>query len=325
MKSFSAPLPRNAYFSSFMKILITGATGFIGSHIAESLHAKGYSLRCLIRKTSDLKWIKHLPIEYVYGDLFESEALKSAVKDVDYVYHLAGTTKSKSRAGYFQGNHIGTKNLLDAVLAVKPNLKRFVHVSSLAAVGPGTIGHPVDENTPYHPITAYGESKMESEKECLRVAEKIPITITRPPAVYGPRDKDVFAFFQTMSKGLQPMIGFNDKQVSLIHVKDLANGIILAGEHPKGVGQAYFVSSERFYTWKEVGEATAKVIGRKAIRLRVPVALVYMIAGISEVWSMITQKAVLLNYEKARDIVQDAWTCSIAKTKADVGYSEGFT
>ena len=305
-----------------MKILITGASGFIGSHLADALHAKGHQLRCLVRTTSSLEWIKHLPVEYVYGTLFDTEALTKAVKNVDVIYHVAGLTKAKSREEYFQGNQIATKNLLDAVLTANPAIKRFIHVSSQAAVGPSVPGTPVNEQTAFHPITAYGESKMEAEKECLNRMAKLPITITRPPAVYGPRDKDVFAFFDTMNKGLQPMIGFNNKEVSLIHVTDLVNGIVLAGEHPKGIGQTYFISSERFYNWKEIGEITARVMGKKGFRLRVPVSVVYTIAGISELYSAITRKAVLLNYEKAKDIVQDAWTCSIAKAKQEIGFGE---
>ncbi len=194
-----------------MLVLITGATGFIGSHLAEELHRKGYKLRCLVRKTSNLRWLKHLPIEYIYGDLFDAEMLRRSVEGVDYVYHVAGVTKAKNREEYFRGNHLGTRNLLDAVREVKPDLKRFILVSSLAAVGPSLNGQPVDETTHYHPITSYGESKMEAEKECLQLTDSIPVTVVRPPAVYGPRDKDIFAFFDTMNKGLQPMIGFRDK------------------------------------------------------------------------------------------------------------------
>src|ERR1051326_1861792 len=288
-----------------MLVLITGASGFIGSHLAEQLHAKGYKLRCLVRKTSNLVWIKHLPIEYVYGDLFNEEALKQSVAGTDYIYHVAGTTKARTREEYFRGNHLGTKNLLDAVLDVKPNLKRFILVSSMAGVGPAVRGSPLDETTPFHPITAYGESKMEAEQECLKVADSVPMTITRPPAVYGPRDKDVFEFFNTMNKGLQPMIGFNDKAVSLVSVSGLGNGIILAGERPEALRQTYFISSERFYTWKEIGEVTARVMHKKGLRLHIPVSLVYTIAAVSELFSMVSGKAVLLNWEKAKDIVQD--------------------
>ena len=308
-----------------MLVLITGATGFIGSHLAEELHRKGYKLRCLVRKTSNLVWLKHLPIEYVYGDLFDAEMLRKSVEGVDYVYHVAGVTKSKDREGYFRGNHIATRNLLDAVREVKPDLKRFVLVSSLAAVGPSLDGRPVDETTPYHPITSYGESKMEAEKECLQLADSIPVSVVRPPAVYGPRDKDIFAFFDTMNKGLAPMIGFREKTVSLIHVADLIKGIVLAGEIPDAVGKVYFISSEKYYTWKEIGEITGRVMHKPGFGLRIPVTLVYTIAGVSELFSMVTGRAVLLNWEKATDIVQDAWTCDISRAKKDLGFKESFS
>jgi dihydroflavonol-4-reductase len=307
------------------RILITGANGFIGSHLAEALLEKKHQLRCLIRKTSDLVWIKDLPVEFVYGDLLDLEALRAAVEGVDTVYHLAGVTSAKTKEGYYRGNHLATKNLLDAVLAFNPGLRRFVHVSSQAAVGPSLGSGPVDETTPFHPITTYGITKMEAEKECLRRMDRLPITIARPPAVYGPRDDDVFEFFNTMSKGLQPMIGFNNKEVSLIHVKDLVGGIIAAGEHPNAAGQTYFISSERYYDWKTIGSVTAKIMGRSVLRLRVPVSGVYLIAAFSELYGLVSRKPVLINFEKARDIVQDAWTCSIAKAQKELSFRESFT
>ena len=305
-----------------MRALVTGATGFIGSHLAEALHAKGHQLRILLRRTSDPLWIRHLPAEYIYGDLFDEGALRCAVQDVDYIYHLAGITKAKTKADYFKGNHIATKNLLDAVLDVKPNLKRFIHISTQTAVGPSLNGIPIDERTPFHPITSYGRSKMEAENECLKLIEKLPLTIVRPPAVYGSRDKDVFEFFSAMNKGIQPMIGFENKQVSLIHVKDLVDGIILAGEHLKAIGQTYFISSERFYNWKEVGEITARIMKKKVLRVRIPEFGVYVIAGLSEMYGLMNRKPVLLNFEKAKDIVQDAWTCSIEKARNELGFKE---
>ena len=305
-----------------MNILITGATGFIGSHLAELLQSKGHHLRCLVRKSSNLRWIKHLPIEFVYGDLFDAAVLASAVRGMDYLYHVAGITKARTKAEYFRGNHRATINLLDAVAAGNPTLKRFVHISSQTAVGPSVGGEAVDESASFHPITTYGASKMEAERECLNRMNQIPITIVRAPAVYGPRDTDVFEFFNTMNKGLQPMIGFNRKTVSLIHVQDLVEGIILAGEHGASVGQTYFISSEAYYDWKEVGEVTASIMGKNVIRLRIPEFMIYGIAAISELYSTISRKAVLLNLEKARDIVQDAWTCSIAKAQTELGFRQ---
>jgi len=305
-----------------MNVLITGATGFIGSHLADRLHAKGYTLRCLVRPTSDLHWIRHLPVEYIYGDLFDERALTSAVRDVDYVYHVAGLTKARTPEEYFKGNHDATSNILAVVRSNHSKLRRFIHVSSQAAVGPSPRGAVVNEESLYHPITTYGKSKMAAEKECLNAMKEFPLTIVRPPAVYGPRDKDIFEFFNTMNKRLQPMIGFNEKTVSLIHVSDLVDGIIQAGEHSSGAGQTYFISSERFYTWREVGGVTSRILGKKALRINVPEFAVYMIGGISELYSLITRKAVLINLEKAKDIVQDAWTCSVEKAVRELGFHQ---
>lgn len=302
-----------------MQIFITGATGFIGSHLAEALHAKGYRLRCLVRKTSNLIWIKHLPVEYVYGDALDTELLKQAVKGVDYVYHVAGITKARTKEEYFRGNHLSTRCLLDATLETNPNLQRFVLISSQTAVGPG-LG--VNEETPYHPITTYGISKMEAEKECLKEKGRLPITIVRPPAVYGPRDKDVFEFFNTMNKGLQPMIGFKETYVSLIHVDDLVKGILLAAESPKSVNQTYFISSEKYYNWKEVGEITSRILQKKVVRLKIPVPIAWIVGAFAELYSLISRKPALLNFEKIRDIVQDAWTCDTSKAKRELGYAE---
>ena len=308
-----------------MKVLLTGATGFIGSHLAEELHKKGYQLRCITRKTSDLSWIKDLPIEFVEGDYEYLPSLQKAVSGIDYLYHSAGVTKAKTKTEYFKGNHIATKNLLQAILNGNTKLKRFIHISSQAAVGPSLDGKPIDEQTSFHPITTYGISKMEAERECLTLMNKIPITIVRPPAVYGPRDKDIFEFFRTINKGLQPMIGFRNTYVSLVHVKDLVQGIILAGENEQAIGQTYFISSEQFYNWKQIGELAASVMNKKVLQINVPKLIVYIIAAIAELGSLFSRKPALLNIEKAKDITQDNWICNIEKAKRELGYRESLT
>lgn len=308
-----------------MKILITGATGFIGSHLAEELHRRGHTIRCLIRKGSDLKWIKDLPVEYVEGDYADIESLKKAVSGVDLIYHAAGVTKSKTKQGYFTGNLTPTVNMLKAVSISNKNLKRFIHISSGAATGPNRNSGPIREDADMHPITSYGVSKMEAEKECRQMMETIPITIVRPPAVYGPRDRDVFEFFNTIGKGLQPMIGFKDTYVSLIHAKDLVNGIILAGENAGSAGKTYYISSERYYNWKELGQITAKVMNKKVVRLRIPKFFVYIIAAFAEFASIFSSKPALINFEKARDMVQDAWTFSVEKAQRELGFKEKIT
>ncbi len=303
-----------------MKALVTGATGFIGSHLVELLLKKKYDVRCLLRKTSSTLWLKNLPVENVYGDLFDETALAEAVRGVDYVYHSAGITKAKTSEGYYQGNAAGTKNLLEAVRKNNPGLKRFVQISSQAAVGPSATKRPIAEDSPPHPITTYGKSKWKAEQECLAAASRFPVTIVRPPAVYGPRDKDVFEFFSTVGKGLQPIVGFSEKYVSLIHVGDLVRGFVMAGESLKAVGQTYFIASKDVYGWKEIGDVTSRIMGKKVLRLRIPEAGVYVIAAFAELFSKFSPKPALINFEKARDMVQDYWTCDSSRAARDFGY-----
>jgi nucleoside-diphosphate-sugar epimerase len=305
-----------------MEALVTGGNGFIGSHLVELLLSKHYSVRCLVRKTSDLTWLKGLNVELVYGDLFDANALRESVKGVDYVYHSAGVTKAKKKEDYYRGNTTGTKNLLAATMEHNSTLKRFVHISSQTAAGPSPTKTPITEETEPHPITTYGKSKWLSEKECLKVMTTIPITIVRPPVVYGPRDKDVFEFFNTTSKGLQPMVGFGEKYVSMIHVQDLIRGFILAGESEKSVGRTYFISSKDMYDWKRIGDITREAMGTSAVRIRIPEFAVYVIAAIAELFGLFSRKPALINFEKARDMLQDYWTCDPSKAMKDFGFEE---
>ncbi len=304
-----------------MRSLVTGASGFIGSHLVELLLARGHTVRCLVRRTSDLRWLQGFPVEFHYGDVFNPEILRAAVADVDYVYHSAGLTKAKKKEEYYRANTLGTKNLLDAALTTGGSLTRFVLVSSQTAAGPSPGKDPITEDAPPHPITTYGKSKLQAEQECLNAADRLPVTIVRPPAVYGPRDKDIFEFFNTMSRGLQPMVGWHEKYVSLIHARDLVRGIVLAGESAKSVGKTYFVTSPQFYGWAEVGEITRSVLGRNALRVKIPEFGVYAIAAFAEFFALFSKKPALINFEKARDMVQDYWTCDGTKAQRDFGFT----
>ncbi len=307
-----------------MKVLITGATGFIGSHLAELLHAEGFELKALTRATSDTRYIKSLPIEYVGGSLSDVDSLRQAVEGVDYIYHVAGVVAAKNRQGFFEGNQIATRNLLEATIRYNPNLTRFVHVSSQAAVGPSSSeSSPVDETAPFRPITTYGESKAAAEREVLERMSILPATIVRPPAVYGPRDVGVYTFFQTVAKGFKPLIGFGRKVVSLVHVEDLARGIAGAGQSEGGVGQTYFISSEEFYTWEQVGAVAARALGKSvSINLRVPHAVIYAAAGVSDFLGRFRAKPPIFDFEKGKDITQAFWTCSVEKARRDFGYHQ---
>ncbi len=307
-----------------MKALVTGSTGFVGSHVVETLLRKNYEVKCLIRPETKLEYINSLPVKLVTGSYSDAGSLKSAVEDVDYVFHVGGITRSKSKEGYFAANAKSTASLLNAVIASGRTLQRFELISSQTAAGPGVGTAPVDENTPCHPITTYGRSKLAAEKECLAVRDKIPITIVRPSAVYGPRDKDIFEFFNSANNHIIALSGFGRKLLSLVHVADVADGIVLAAESPASIGEIYFIADDRPYDWNELAEITKRAVDKWAIEMHVPHSVIYSMAAIGEILARVQGKAALINIEKARDMVQKNWGCSVEKAKKDFGYQSKF-
>lgn len=307
-----------------IKIFVTGSTGFIGSHLVERLIKKGYLVKCLVRKHANQQWLKELPVEYIYGDLFDIDVLQKGVSDVDYIYHIAGVTASKTKSGYFLGNQEATKNLLIAA-ETNSNLKRFVFAGSLSAVGPSPDGTPVNEESKLLPITTYGKSKMEAEKEVLRFQNKIPFTIVRIPAVYGQRDTATLDFFKTVNNGIIPLVGFKSKYVNILHVDDVVDGLILAGEHPDAVGKTYFIGSEKAYTWEDIGRVTQEIIHRKTIKVRIPEFIVVIVAALYNLIDLFSRKPSVFNFEKSKDMIADAWICDISKAKNELGFQQKIT
>jgi nucleoside-diphosphate-sugar epimerase len=289
-----------------LKVLVTGATGFVGSHVVDSLLEKGHTVYFIARSTSNMRWLEGKDVTRVDGSLFDVESLRQAVSGMDVVIHVAGLTAAKNEQEFLRGNFEATRNLLDAVRAYNPGLRRFLHVSSLAVVGPSaTIDTPVDETSPLRPITAYGRTKKLAED------------------VYGPRDEAILTFFQTVSKGLATYIGFGHKSVSLVHVRDLARGIVMAAMDERALGQTYFISSDEFYTWPQIAAMTGAVMGkRRLIPIRLPHLAVLGIAGISGFFGKLSGKPPVLDFEKGRDLIQEYWICSTQKARQEIGYKQ---
>jgi len=293
----------------------------VGSHLVDLLLKKGHSVKCITRKTSKLTWLEGKNIQLYDCGLNNKEELRSVFKGADYIFHIAGVVKSKLKEGYFKGNVDTTHTLLHAALD-NETLKKFVVVSSLTAAGPAINGKPVDETSECRPITTYGRSKLAQEELVKSYRDKIPVTICRAPAIYGERDTEILIFFKTFSKGLMTTIGFRTKRLSLLHVRDLVNGLYLAAVNGKSAGETYFISSEKFYTWEEVGKVTEKVLGKKPIKIKVPHFAVYSIATIAEFFSIFNTKAATLNVEKAKDITQRDWICDTSKAINHLGFRQ---
>jgi nucleoside-diphosphate-sugar epimerase len=184
------------------------------------------------------------------------------------------------------------------------------------------LNNPIIEEAICKPITTYGRSKLAQEELAKTYMDEIPITICRAAAAYGERDTEIFIFFKTFSKGLMTSIGLNDKQVSLIHVTDLVRGLYLAATSEKSINQIYFITSEKYYTWKEVGDVTSKVMNKKALKVKVPHFIVYIIAAIAQFFSIFSGKAATLNIEKGKDITRPAWISDYRKAYSDFGFKQ---
>ncbi|MEM1095029.1 MAG: NAD-dependent epimerase/dehydratase family protein [Bacteroidota bacterium] len=301
---------------------VTGGTGFVGSHLVEALQARGYGeIRCLVRK--NLRWLDGLDVRPVRVSLDDVDGLKAAVEGVDYVYHVAGVTRAKDWATLEQANVRGTLNLLDAVAEVNPGVKRVLITSSLEAVGPCASG-VADESAALEPVTRYGRSKALMEHRITEdgYADRLPLVTIRPPAVYGPREADIYTFFQSLSRGLAPILGKGtEPDLSLVFARDLVNGMVDAAEAEQTVGETYFLGGPKQYSWHEIRDAALATLGKKALTIHVPVAAVEPIGAVLETVAGWFGQYPPMNREKAKAARYTCTMCSSEKAARDFGYA----
>jgi nucleoside-diphosphate-sugar epimerase len=306
--------------NNLLNALVTGGTGFIGSHLTEALIRRGVHVRCLFRKTSDLKWLKGLPIEFAHGDCNDKSSLGEAVRGVDWVFHLAGVTKAIKKETYFEVNGSGTENLIHACLENNPRLKKFIYISSQAAAGPSQNGRSKRESDSCEPVSFYGRSKRAGEESVLIHAHELPVLIIRPSAVYGPRDKDIFAFFKCLSRRIKPCPTGRQQHISLCYVQDIVQGILLAVETETKSGEIFFLSDGNDYRMVEIGDIVAQAMGITAFRIHVPKRMILGIACFSEYLSKLFRRPFLLNKDKAEEMINKDWVCDITKAKSLLGF-----
>lgn len=294
-------------------ILITGATGFVGSHLVEALVARGDRVRALARETSDLAQLRNLGVETVTGSLMDEASLRRAVAGARTVLHLAAATRALDPDEFHEINAEGTARLVTALRAEGGD-QRLVYLSSMAAVGPSR-GRPVRPEDAPRPLTAYGRSKLGGEAAVRD--SRLRTAIIRAPAVYGPGDRDLLPFYRLARLGLLPVLGPADRQVQLVHVADLAAALIAAGE---GEAQGVFhVAEPRAYTWGTVLGLVCKAVGRRGIRVRVPGPAVKTAAAVSEGIARLAGRPVIFDREKARELMAE-WLCDTASTKRELGF-----
>ena len=301
-------------------ILVTGATGFIGGHLVERLLLRRERVRVLARKPGSV--FDKMPIEVVRGDLTSGDGLARALEGVDTVLHLAGVTKALTIADYYTGNVRGTENLARAIAGLNAKAARpvrTVHVSSLAAVGPSPDGAPVTEDAEPHPVAQYGKSKLEGERMLRSILPDA--VIVRPPAVYGPRDTDIFEILKSVNQGLVMQIAGGERYFSVIYVTDLVDGIIAAAREPKAVGRAYFLAHPRIASWSELIGIAARIMGRKPRIIMVPPSAANAVAYCAELWARLIRKPGIVSRDKVAELQCTNWVCDNRRAKQELGFT----
>jgi nucleoside-diphosphate-sugar epimerase len=294
--------------------LVTGGTGFIGTHLLQRLVAQGEAVRALVRRTR-LPRTLPLGVETVYGDLASGEGIAEALHGTRAVIHLAGVTKALRPQDYYTGNVTATERLARAMAG---RGIRLVHVSSLAAVGPSTPGAPLAEDAEPHPLTHYGKSKLEAERVVRRLAPDA--VIVRPPVVYGPRDTDVFQLLKSISKGLVLEIAGGERWFSAIYVKDLVAGMLAAAASPRAAGRAYFLAHAAPVSWRQLSTSAARIMARTPRVLTLPVAVAGAAGACSEIWARLTRRPGILSREKVAEACCMAWTCDTRRAESELGF-----
>ncbi len=311
-------------------VLVTGATGFIGSHLVEGLLQSDARVLCVVRPgKSAPRWIGQLPVELVRAPLSDVETILAHAHGVRTIIHVAGVTKAKRESTYRQGNVETTRSLLDVARRL-PHFDRFCFISSLTVSGPSPDGTPLREEHPANPLTAYARSKWEAEQLVRAAASTLPVTIIRPPTVYGPRDRDVLEMFRWVRYGLHPVIGGPHKTLSVVHVQDLVRGIVAAAFDARAVGRTYNIAERVPHRYDDLIQTIANVVGRTPVRFPFPTSLLFAVAGVVEAISFVGPKPAVLSVDKARDMVQSHWVCNPERIESElgvramIGIEEGF-
>jgi nucleoside-diphosphate-sugar epimerase len=312
-----------AYDAPLMRVFLTGGSGFLGSYVAEQLAEQGHTVRALVRPKSDRKILERLPrVEFARGAIEDRASLDPAMENVDAVVHVAGLVKARRPEEFFQVNTEGTKNLLAAAEARAPGLKRFVYVSSLAAVGPSTDGTPVRDDAPPRPVTQYGRSKLGAEQAVLAAKDRIPVTILRPPLIYGPRDRETLAFFASIKKGVLPVMGDGTNTLSVVYGPDCAAACVRAAT-TDGVasGRAFFVDDGAVYVWRDALGEIEKALGKRAfVRVGLPLGVVKVAAAATQLYGRMTNTAQMLTLDKVNELKQRHWVCEGSGARTELGW-----
>ncbi|HET7541815.1 MAG TPA: NAD(P)-dependent oxidoreductase [Polyangiaceae bacterium] len=306
-----------------MTILVTGGSGFLGSHIIEQLSQAGRPVRALVRRSSDTKFLRTLSnVELVDGAVDDRASLDRAVAGVTAVVHSAGLVKARNLDEFMRVNAHGTENLLEACLSLGTSLQRFVQVSSIAVGGPSDAhGNPVSVDATPRPVTDYGRSKLGGELAALAKKDRLKITIVRPPAIYGPRDREILAFFKSIKMGVLPLLGSPQSKLSMTYGPDCARACIAAIDADVPSGSIFSIDDGAVHTMAELISEAESALGKRALlRIPLPRRVVEGAALMSESYGKLTNRAMMLTRDKCNELF-DQWVCDGERARKDLNWS----
>ncbi len=305
-----------------MTVLLSGGSGFLGSHIAEQLSRAGRAVRALVRRTSDTSFLEQLDgVELHEASMSDREGIVKAAEGCTAIVHCAGLVKARSEDEFHRVNVGGTENMLAAAQAIQGNLRRFVHVSSITIGGPSNgQGDPVSVDAPPRPLTPYARSKRAAERACLALKDELPVTILRPAAIYGPRDREILAIFKAVNLRLLPYLGSPENKLSMIHGADCGAACIAAIDAEVPSGSLYALSDGKVHRFADLVDAIETALGKRAwVRFPLPERLVRAVALANEGYAKLTDRAVMLTREKCNELFNQ-WVCDGEPAFAALGW-----
>ncbi len=304
-----------------MLVLVTGASGFVGSHLVRRLLREGDRVRCLVRGSRPRGTLSGLPVDVVEGDVCRPETLGLPLVGVEEVYHLAGRIAAVTPREMHATNVGGTVNLLKAIERTAPPVRRFVLCSTQSVVGPSNGGPPVTEASPYRPMNCYAESKAAAERAVIAAGRRgLAYTLVRPPMVFGPRDTALLPFFALAARGLQVHVGPAPKAYSWVYAPDLADAMVRLARSGAAAGKAYFTGHPLPATMDEILDEIAVASGRRGIRWSMPHALLGCLARASALVSQVTGNPGALPSDRLADLTARAWLCRSDAAERDAGW-----
>lgn len=303
-------------------VLVTGISGFLGYHIAQCLTARGRAVRGLVRATSDTRHLASLPdVTLVEGDLDDPASLANATRGVGGVIHAAALVKARTARDFERVNLAGTNNLLEAARGAGPGLARFVHVSSLAALGPSEDGRPRPSGTPPAPLTWYGRSKLEAERRVVAASGDLHTVVIRPSVVHGPRDRGTLSLYRAVKLGILPLTGSPASVVSTVYASDCADACVRALDAPVASGSAFDLEDGAPQSLKViVGHIEAAMGTRVRIRVPIPGPVLMAAAVATQLSGWVTRRTVMLTMDKVKELRAPHWVCDATPARSALGW-----